>query len=52
MTVLPDSSILENTKPNNAQAIQTPIEVALRPNFSAKTAESGINAAKHSVASN
>ena len=50
--VLPDSSIVENTKPNNAERIHTAMDVVLRPNFSAKMAESGINAAKQNVASN
>ena len=48
--VLPDSNMLENTKPNNAAATQTAIDVVLRPNFSAKTADKGMNAAKHRVA--
>ena len=39
-------------RPKIAETTQTPIDVALRPNFSANTAESGINAAKHSVATN
>ena len=37
-------------KPKMIQIIQTTIEVALRPNFSAKIAASGINAAKLKVA--
>ena len=50
MSVFPDSNILEKNSPKIAAAIHTPIEVALRPNFSAKMAERGINAAKQRVA--
>ena len=47
---LPEPSNGAKHKPNSADNTQTAIDVVLRPNFSAKIAETGIKAAKHKVA--
>ena len=48
--VLPEASISAKNKPNIAEMMHTAIDVVLRPNFSANTADKGIKAAKHKVA--
>ena len=49
---LPDPKSGAKQSPNNADKIQIATDVFLRPNFSARIAETGMKAAKQSVAIN